>query len=108
MTPGRELDALVAEKVFGIKLKPSTPMDCDVCHKPFYSDLDIQPYSTSIASAWLVVEKLRDEHFMLEEIGTMRTSWKARFGMKWRVESGYAETAPHAICLAALKCVETK
>lgn len=59
-------------------------------------------YSTEIQSAWFVVEKLSASYlFCLENSGSF---WVADFG---RSADGRArrtaETAPHAICLAALE-----
>lgn len=53
-------------------------------------------FSTDIAAAWGVVEKLRDDNFSIEENGT---HWKVRFGPEW----AGALTAPLAICIASLR-----
>ena len=65
--------------------------------------------STDIGAAWEVVEKLA----LTFELGWLPTdkglNWDASFGEKRGSEDGtttYAETAPLAICLAALKAVE--
>lgn len=58
MKAGRELDALVAEKIFGTEIHhyhgdwPFGP-----------AGQDIPRYSTDLRSAWLVVEKLRGDWF---------------------------------------------
>ena len=62
------------------------------------------PYSTEMAYAWLVVEKMGDTWFCLARFAKEGPQWRASF-----VVDGpdiYAETAPEAICLAALKAVE--
>ena len=126
MKAGRELDALVAEKVMG----------WDGCHSIHYcedtwynycknpgcyatgADEDemigswdgdeppipgckgYPPYSTSLAEAWLVVEKAL--YFRLEREG----QWHCELVFK-RGPAGHAsaDTAPLAICRAALKAM---
>lgn len=111
MKPGRELDALIAEKVFGAvrtqeKFQGYVPIPGDPV---YYSEVYKYPtgvnyliddpknrhgmmggvphYSTDISAAWEVVEKLNKQYsFHLNTKGS-------------------ADTAPHAICLAALKAV---
>lgn len=83
LKPGRELDALVAEKVMGGELRP---------------------YSTDISAAWEVVEKYKwaepELRYSDEQHCWVFSLHKA---------SGYpnecGDTAPHAICLAALRAV---
>ena len=99
MKAGRELDALVAEKVMGLTEE-------DWIAGP--TGLP-RPYSTDIAAAWEVVEKLRGTHrpFLLShdfQDGFMK--WPVvivGFGAVVVHEGQYG--APHAICLAALKAV---
>ncbi len=120
MNPGRELDALIAEKVFG-KSEPdrgcmcSLRESCYVCN-PFLKG--IKPYSTDIAAAWEVVEKIKLNKslhdgftltFDLEEKRWRAGSlwWRGYEQAEWlEPNSAMAETAPHAICLAALKALE--
>jgi hypothetical protein len=66
-------------------------------------------YSTDIAAAWLVVEKLRGAW----DISSGATSWVAHLSVSegpWsdRHAAAEAEAAPHAICLAALKAIGYK
>ena len=65
-------------------------------------------YSTSIGTAWAVVDKLRmtigPRHWQQDRIGL----WIADCGEPGRRIYGAAETAPHAICLAALSAVGWK
>ena len=101
MEAGRELDALIAEKVMddmlaGIRLDGSPMFD------------DIPHYSTQIADAWLVVEKLGKSFDVsrcrkFQEIEAW--FWEASFH---NGPDAQADTAPLAICLAALKAVEDK
>lgn len=121
MTPGRELDALVAEKVMGCKVLwqkatvsgPYCGCNCadgfeEGPHSdPNRMDANLKSYSTDIAAAWEVVEKLAENGKLLELYaggGPKGASWTATF---FDGSSGneYADTAPHAICLAALKAV---
>lgn len=98
MNAGRELDALVANKVTGF-----TPTSTTNCR------YDYPPYSTDIAAAWEVVEKMGGEVGSPGDGPYQRKDKWAAFipcpgkdnGGKW----GYGDTAPHAICLAALKAV---
>lgn len=105
MKPGRELDALVAEKVMG-RTKPEhfVPKNVWLPH-----------YSTDIAASWEVVEKMRSMGFYysvgsIVALGgrgpTLTESHAAGFGKRNALfETVSGETAPHAVCLAALKAV---
>lgn len=131
MKPSRELDSLVAEKVMGWKPGTSVGADGDgYWDAGFYKPngtftTHIPPYSTDIAAAWEVVEKLTNIrpdsgfnpefelkceeghvdamiwHASLEDRYTT-TDWPDRFTI------AFADTAPHAICLAALRAVGVK
>jgi hypothetical protein len=130
MKAGRELDALVAEKVFGCKVRRAPEMyDYAYCEcgdgehgdqsnyeRRFHDDpWDIRRYSTSIAEAWLVVEKLAQTEwdYSLEYKGKGRGyefTAEGYFG-KWvdgqfRYGHTVADTVPLHICLAALKIKE--
>lgn len=109
MTP-REIDALVAEKVF--------PDSCWIT-QPDYDGVSrktVPPFSTDIAAAWEVVEKVKITALIQIKTG----EWCARFeDSEWTEADSYyevrmykdehadtyayAETAPMAIALAALK-----
>jgi hypothetical protein len=109
MEAGRALDAFVAETVMGwsreqqeIGLPPG-----------LYGDENFQPfprYSTSIADAWEVVSKLDGEWTIegQEEVGWISSFYSSTGGIDAIVirESSSAITAPHAICLTALKAME--
>lgn len=138
-SPGRELDALIAEKVMGYtkKLVPAYSLpNIDIPEARFprqdswlyinaggypdyfeghvndmFSDASrgirqtltsVPPYSTDISAAWEVVEKLSEQGIFL------RLSSISGAG-KWRCYmlgmTPYVDTAPHAICLAALRAV---
>ena len=104
LQPGPELDRLVAEKVMGWK-KWSTTGD----HLWTAADSRVRSLrpedawafnpSTNIAHAWEVVEKLidKDPNIGIDCDG----NWACSL---WN-HVARADTAPHAICLAALKAV---
>jgi hypothetical protein len=137
MKAGRELDALVAEKIFGWRrmswkdyhafqkqlcryngtdsreeltygwhdaegnMVNGRAEDCD----DYYSPEAAWSPSSDIAAAWQVVER-----FLLDEKGHVDLSVEAE-GVYCRIScysfdgDGIADTAPLAICLAALKAV---
>jgi hypothetical protein len=94
----RKLDALVAEKVMGH----------DVMSIGVGETRDLAHYSSDIACAWQVVEKLLSQNI---EVGLLGSPGDRP--LLWQVELdegtgageifGDAHTAPMAICLAALK-----
>ena len=111
----RELDALIAEKVMGWDYrcfvdKPVEHLrdkyawfneDAGIAGE-FVAGWDWSP-STSIASAWMVVEKMEGQVLLTRTIGG---KWICE--IIWGMEYTYqpeAPTAPLAICLAALKAV---
>lgn len=104
MKPGPELDALIAEKVIGwsyLKNKEGKWL-CKPPRGRVYVDVGekfVLPYSTSINSAWEVVEKFDAEFIQFFKCGG---KWQCCIGIGLVVE---ADTAPEAICLAALKAV---
>lgn len=130
MSPGPELDLLIAEKVMG------WTWVTEDAEEPQYLPWLISPkvgtafrgvwypktgvasglpaYSTEISAAWQVVEKLdalgfyvtvdrlgHDPRFWRAETHTWDADEGGRVGDNWHD----AETAPHAICLAALAAV---
>ena len=106
MEAGRELDALVAEKVMGyedmgigIGLRFQKPSQTGV--KVLY---ELPSYSTRIAAAWEVVEKLR-EQFIAVTITTMGPRDQVHVFTTHngeRMTKVWDDTAPLAICRAAL------
>ncbi len=125
MNPGRELDALVAEKVMEMEYREWKPYcapagwyaktapPCNdrndkgeaIDHPSYQYDLPL--YSTDIAAAWAVVEKLRKSHgiaIAVYEDGSTRVELSQdRLSHHPNNIFEGATTAPHAICLAALK-----
>jgi hypothetical protein len=122
----RELDALVAERVMGLWSRHALDTTrlgetvgyksgraCPVCLVELDGEDDpgqcsVKPYSTSISAAWEVVEKLQEFSFELIYLdGKMH--WEATFAPLHLNETrAIAETAPLAICKAALKAVDVR
>lgn len=117
MKPGRELDALIAERVMGLAIVDLSQIKDGMLEldKPVTSLHigDPPPYSTSIEAAWEIVENIghtigdnddpHDFTIMHNSDGTWTVGWLAfrdGFGI-----SEQSNTAPHAICLAALKSI---
>lgn len=114
MEAGRKLDALIAKHVFdkssSVKDDTST-MTCDVCGKVYHSYEDeLSYYSTDIVAAWMVVEKIKESSFSLYRLDD--SHWECEvdsndgsFLLTSPSVNVFAtgNTAPHAICLAALK-----
>lgn len=129
VTAGRELDALVAEKVMGwhdlwtgkvygnllgylpsYKLREGTAAD-DPKNCP--QAMDVPRFSSHLEAAWQVVEKLRQEHgedfdFALttNEPSTQWCCW-ILLGENNGAER-QAPTAPLSICRAALAAIESE
>lgn len=111
MKPGRELDREVAEKVMGLReklaeAKTQREYDSVRLHIEFCPE-----YSTDIASAWEVLNAFTqgkvnraichaDVRFDADHC-----RWHAWLAWGKQRHSDIAETAPHVICLAALKAV---
>ena len=100
MKPGRELDAIVAEKVMGLVLLDTNRN----VHEdgPVYSDNP--EYSTDIAAATEVAGKMGWGRLTFHKI-------RDEEGGGWNLDAfppdanADGETHAHAICLAALKAV---
>jgi hypothetical protein len=112
MKAGRELDALVAEKVIG--LTDFYWLSGELHHEARYKQLLVPHYSTNISDAWQVVEKL-DHNVTLEKFNTFTLDFNNAKQIEkyeyrataWcdghRGISYEEETAPLVICLSALK-----
>lgn len=132
MKAGRELDVIVAEEVMALRScnewthinlgsgggprllhgsleKPGSDHDC-------YPALEYGPlggprhYSTDISAAWEVIEKVQARALGWTLVCPTNYRWVAYqrtgcadpdFGDWWE----FGDTAPHAICLAALKAL---
>lgn len=108
MDAGREIDALVAEKVMGLDVFEDQANYRGVGTIPHATTGrlgDLPHYSTDIAAAWQVLDKF--DGYDLSK------AWanEDRYGCALACELWYydgrgaagASTMPHAICLAALK-----
>jgi hypothetical protein len=112
MKPGRELDALVAEKVMGlpnVRKYMSRYVHDNHPEKAWVTGIvDIPEYSTDISAAWEVVEKMH-------EWGGCEISCCGTGEKRWYVVHTHTNTAPYqkginvtcntapeAICKAAL------
>lgn len=115
MTP-REIDSLIATKVMGWKIltckgiKIIAPPDYDGPDMMINADIKVIPsYSTDISAAWQVVEKMQEYGYILMLDATTTSEYYISFvGLKDGSHIsffGNANTAPMAICRAALKCV---
>jgi len=124
MEAGSELDKLIAEKVMGWRLEMiglgnDMPCYCEL-NGPVGSLVEEWEPSTYILCAWKVVEKMDEDGFSFHFGSRGETEFDKEFlkyhfmfstkGSVYRrpVEvprSSFSESAPHAICLAALKAV---
>lgn len=113
MKPGRELDALVAEKVMGLQDFKKGTSGYKEWEYVYRSDLgDIQPiphYSTNISAAWEVVKKMA----LLKDVMNFRLrlccddlpQYNCSFTDPPGIAFVSADNAPEAICKAALLVV---
>lgn len=121
MNPGRELDALVAENVLGYTrsnvYKDENGEPWMLGPKPYghipFPARELSKFSTDIAAAWSVLEKLIDRANNDKDFKD-KGPWHVKQNLLggWAVFLGdrggiivSCETVPHAICLAALKAV---
>ena len=116
----REIDKLVAEKVFGRHVHDYTQVSamkwrCQTCNRLDYTGQTTVPhaYSTDIAAAWQVVAKMRlfvgptdawPRHQMEMDKANW-VAWATYPNIDEAMFAVFADTAPMAICLAALKAV---
>jgi hypothetical protein len=112
MTPGRELDALVAEKVMGLTVYPEGRDHVGPCwSKGGFHEEQVPNYSTDIAAAWSVVEAFTsgnvNGHSCHSSVrfGAGNQSWNAWFAWGTERHEAHGESPMEAICLAALKAV---
>jgi hypothetical protein len=119
MMSSRELDALIAEKVFGIDVKWEDKIPCD--GEPYFTSdnervegyylNELKCYSTDIAAAWGVLEKVCEGTDWSPQVGLKSCMLFGGFVNDWgpkptkTIIIKETESAPHAICLAALKAI---
>lgn len=132
LNPGRELDALVAERVMGwrrLSYQQAFP-DSDFqrgrtkltsyWHDPsgakkalaedsydYYQPEDAWSPSTDIAAAWTIIDKMIADGWEVGEAGYSRSQrkWDFTFNGGIAFPGPLCDSAPHAICLAALKAL---
>lgn len=123
--PGRELDALISEKVFGrtvIRISKEEALDLMALRsyqsasgrmemiQTLLMGVDSETreppphYSTDIAAAWEVVEKLNPKEDEFRLVNFRGQGWECTFRF-FRGDREEGETVPHSICLAALKAI---
>ena len=126
MNAGRELDALVAEKVMGWREvrcnvggnipygEPDDDWNRDARADPAHGFTgiprvhreEVPDYSTSIAEAWLVVEKLSGQFAVNLSCTSQPVRWLCEFSRSENVWfNAHGRTPAEAICLAALKAI---
>ena len=105
MKASRELDALIHKEIFEHEIEM-----CPIHHSHSCCGRNLPHYSTQIADAWLVVEKLQFEFTETvvgwHEIQKWYCALDGHLHDLDKEHCAYADTAPLAICLAALKAVE--
>lgn len=109
---GRELDAEIAMRVMGWDSLKTTDLEGLVGMSPEMLEPDafsvyvkVPHYSTSIADAWEVVEKMR-EHLDITISANQNTcEVRSRDFPDQIIACEQGDTIPHAICLASLKAV---
>lgn len=114
--PSRELDARIAERLFGwehhVAKLPAGDLHCwrlpEVPGQPgrvLKLLEDLPAFSTDIACAWRVVERMRELGYDFE-LHRHRMLSGARFSKpRLEPELRSSKTDPHAICLAALEAL---
>jgi hypothetical protein len=114
MNAGRELDALVAEKVMGwTDIHPCPEDDMREYGEDLWgrqpgsahNQQNVPYYSTDIAAAWRIFEKM---HGHVERRGhpVPGEEWLAQMWFGGQGANAYASTAPLALCLAALAVMD--
>lgn len=134
---GRELDSIIAQRLFGYRWWENSANGCcyllsesprrsrNEATNAIWTECRVRPsdyesrwydgglprYSTDVGSAWLVVEKMREDGFypnvFVDDTGEVSepVAWFCECDPNWRAEAftSRASTAPLAICIAALK-----
>ena len=101
---GRELNAMVAEKVMGYKMT-------EVAGTKYVDGFSVQeprPYSTDLMAAWEVVEKMQDyqkPHQMGHPLHLKYHFWVEKWYASIGASEALEDTVPLAICRAALKAM---
>ncbi len=109
MRAGKEMDALVAEKVLNYSLTGDKYIILDIGIGERGGVKAVPNYSTDIAEAWEVVEKITEKHWKFKLRRLPGKDYMAYFqnllSFPTESESAPSKSAPLAICRAALKAV---
>lgn len=103
---GRDLDRAIAEEVFGAEtLLDGYGMSImRQSSQPHHLPVVVPQYSSNIASAWLVMEAMRESGYWASiDRGPNSRDWCASFQNNNSKYIVYAPAAPLAICGAAIK-----
>lgn len=113
----RAIDALIAEHVFGCVITRSKHTDeLMTCFDKDIGNVPLLNYSTQIQDAWLVVEKMREKLKWSFSLDTFyrKKNYFCRFeklndeGFPHTSYDEVNQSAPLAICLAALKALNVE
>lgn len=115
--PGPELNKYIHERLFGKDLtgyewpKHASGKSMVKQGNGFVWWEDIPEYSTTWSGMQLVVEEMqrRGWSFTLQRYGDdngEKSPWEATFGYMGDEPGAIEETAPHAVCMAALSALE--
>ena len=127
MEAGPKLNALVAKEVMGlcpvgcqyidwqtktlVEGSQTYCTECDQLANCPVGSKRVKDYSGDISAAWEVVEKVTPTHpnfVLVYWVDSKAAYWQAGFDCEFEESWTYeatSETAPHAICLAALRAV---
>jgi hypothetical protein len=124
MAAGREIDVLIHERVLGLcahnnttprqrELSPGRPVPQMICTGCGLNVSLIHPqapsYSTSLERVWPLVARYAMAVLPPGYSQTQGDRWLVKHGgAYWRLDDVDAETAPLAICRAALLAIERK
>jgi len=111
MKPGRDLDILIAEHIFGSK-KINTdimPITSNLfeCNKSSWGIISLKGYSTNIGYAMEILEKLNNLSFTINRENCMGIRYDVNtyddLDCKDKVRANCYDSLAHAICITALK-----
>jgi len=114
ISPGPELDALVAEQVMGWSKKNGSPFWRDENGNPQWDVFPFPPGyeyachgrtwrpSLDISAAWMVVERFTQERWRIELRYLDSAGWYCRISRGVHFGEATADSAPYVICQAAL------
>jgi len=113
---GRELDALIAEKLLGFEVCRNEKGGWSLGRPDYWDDRGssellnpLPSYSDDGAAVWDVVAWATNQRLEMKigrAPGRSESSWSCWFERDGTHFYAEGETAPHAICLAALKAIE--